>query len=72
MNNQDDNYVLIGGNPSVSYTGTCSFTGLRVVGKYKSRELALVGLKRHYEDIGGLFLILDPGGNEIADYGDDS
>lgn len=52
-------YVLIGGNPFRGYTGTQTYTSLRVVDSFETEAEANQGWKQHYEDCGGLMLILD-------------
>lgn len=52
-------YILIGGNPFTGYTGTQTFTSLKVVGSSNTEE----GIKDlwidKYDECGGLMLILD-------------
>jgi hypothetical protein len=52
-------YSVIGGNPFVGYTGTMSFTALRVVGQADTQEQVEALIKEHYEPCGGLLLVID-------------
>jgi len=52
-------YFLIGGIPYRSYTGTGTFVGLKVVGQYDSIEEVETAVKLHYEECGGLLMVLD-------------
>jgi hypothetical protein len=52
-------YIVVGGSPFTSYTGTTSFTGLSVVGHADSKEELDRLIKEHYESCGGLLLVID-------------
>lgn len=52
-------YVVVGGHPFRMYTGTTTFTGLKLVGKTDSKEEAVELFNTHYEDCGGLLMIVD-------------
>lgn len=51
-------YTIIGGNPFTGYTGTTTFTGLRVVGRTSDfKEMESI-VKQSYEECSGLILVL--------------
>ncbi len=52
-------YCVVGGNPFRCYTGTTSFTGLRVVGTTSSIKTAQKMYNLCYEECGGLLLVID-------------
>lgn len=52
-------YIVVGGIPFRGYTGTLSFTGLKVVGGSSSTEEIARIVHDHYDECGGLLLILD-------------
>lgn len=51
-------YSVIGGKPSLGYTGTMSFTALKVVGTANTQEEVEAIIKAHYEACGGLLLVI--------------
>lgn len=59
-------YVLVGGNPFTCYTGTTTFTGLRVVGRYDTKEDIKNAVRTHGEECNGLLLALDSDLNEVT------
>jgi len=52
-------YILIGGNPFVGYTGTETFTGLKIANEASTIEEAKKMWETNYEECGGLMLIVD-------------
>lgn len=52
-------YSVIGGDPFTMYTGTVSFTGLKVVGIAETEQEALKLIEDNNEDCGGLMLVID-------------
>ena len=64
-------YILVGGNPFRSYTGTGTYTGLTVVGAADTDAEAALVTNEQFERCGGLLLWIDtqtgaagePGGN---------
>lgn len=54
-----ERYLLIGGNPFVGYTGTEACTHLNVVGSADSKPAIKKMHTSHYEECGGLLLIID-------------
>jgi hypothetical protein len=52
-------YILIGGNPFTSYTGTGSFSSLKVAGSADSAEDIQKLWHEKYDECGGLMMILD-------------
>lgn len=60
------NYIVIGGNPMMtSYTGTITFTGLKVVGRTKELHDAEKLASENWEDCGGLIVVVDLNSGEI-------
>ena len=51
-------YTIIGGNPFTNYTGTTTFTGLRVVGTTEVFQEMEEMVKNNWEECGGLLLVL--------------
>ena len=58
MNNRK-RYVVVGGNPFTMYTGTTTFTAIRVLCKTNSKTEAEVVVKDNYDECGGLIEIFD-------------
>lgn len=58
-------YTIIGGNPFTMYTGTTTFTGLRVVANTESFDEMEDIVREKYDECGGLILVLD-NGKEMA------
>lgn len=52
-------FVVVGGNPFTGYNGAQMFTGLKVVARASSKELAQDIVRENYEQCGGLLLIID-------------
>lgn len=52
-------YILVGGNPLRCYTGTTTYTGLRIVGRANTAKQAAALTKKLYDECGGLFLWID-------------
>lgn len=52
-------YLVIGGLPYKSYTGTGTFTGLRVIAYVDDLELAKEQVRQNYEDCSGLIICVD-------------
>lgn len=52
-------YILVGGNPITVYTGTTTFTSLRVVGSASSKEDIRRMYEEHYEECCGLMTVID-------------
>lgn len=52
-------YIIIGGIPFRGYTGTLTFTGLRVIGRSNTIEGVKKLVADKYEEIGGLHLVID-------------
>ena len=59
-------YIVVGGNPFRSYTGTEVCTGLRVVDTADSKEECEMIVRTHYEECGGLMLVVDAETGEPA------
>jgi len=51
-------YSLVGGNPFRGYNGT-TYTGLRVIGNYDTKQEAQKAWDENYEKCAGLMLILE-------------
>ena len=64
-------FILVGGSPFKSYTGTVSYTGLREVGRYTTKEQADTAFQDHYDECGGLLLIVEAS-DDTAENPDDS
>jgi len=47
-------YLVVGGNPFTPYTGTTTFTGLRKLGIFSTKEEVLACVEEHYDVCGGL------------------
>lgn len=56
---ENDKYMVIGGNPITVYTGTTTFTGIRVVGANLSAEQANELAKDKYDECSGLLLVVN-------------
>jgi hypothetical protein len=52
-------YILIGGSPFRSYTGTTTFTGIYVVWTGTTLKEARKQIKERFDDCGGLLLLID-------------
>jgi hypothetical protein len=52
-------YAVIGGAPFTGYTGTLTFTSLRVVGTTSTLKQAEKLASENYDSSGGLLLVLD-------------
>ncbi len=52
-------YLIIGGNPFQGYTGTTTFTGLRIVAVTDDRGNINRLFRKHYEECSGLLLVID-------------
>ena len=52
-------YITVGGVPFRGYTGTLTFTGLRVIGRSQTLEQVKELVKDQYDEIGGLHLVID-------------
>lgn len=52
-------FLVVGGVPFRSYTGTGSFTGLRLVGYTDSDDEVAVLVNNNYDDCGGLIHVFD-------------
>lgn len=52
-------YVIVGGIPYTSYTGTGTFLGLKVLGSSNSLEEVKKIVDETYDDSGGLHLVID-------------
>ncbi len=52
-------YVLVGGNPIRSYTGTGTFTGLHVVGHAETLEGIKELFTEKYDQCGGLLVMIE-------------
>ncbi len=55
----ENRYMVIGGNPFRGYTGTQTYTAIRVIGLCPTIEDARNLWQASYEDCGGLLLIVD-------------
>jgi len=47
-------YIVVGGNPFTGYTGTMSYTSLRSLGTFSSKEEAEECREEMWEECGGL------------------
>jgi len=54
-------YTIVGGNPFCGYTGTITFTSLRVVGSADSYEEASQLVRDNWECCSGLIMVLYDG-----------
>mgnify|MGYP003532299364 FL=1 len=54
-------YTIIGGNPFTGYTGTTSFTSLKVLGKTKRPQEVRDIVNKNYENCSGLILVIKDG-----------
>jgi hypothetical protein len=52
-------FIVIGGNPFRTYTGTTTYTSLKVVGESETEEGAGQIASEKYEECGGLLLVVD-------------
>jgi hypothetical protein len=52
-------YLVVGGNPIKSYTGTVTFSGLSVVGWLNTLEQAREIVTSHYDACAGLLIVID-------------
>ena len=52
-------YLLVGGTPFTGYSGTTSFTSLKVVGISDSKDDMKQMYSDNYEECGGLLIIID-------------
>ncbi len=52
-------YIVIGGNPFRGYTGTLTYTGLRVVGVFDDKEAVKKAVEENYDACGGLMIAVD-------------
>jgi hypothetical protein len=60
-------YIVIGGIFFRGYTGTASFTSLKIVGNAVSKENAKKIVQDNYEDCGGLIIVVNSETGQIAD-----
>lgn len=51
-------YTVIGGNPFVDFSGTVTFTGVRIVGKCSTFDEMEKIAKDYYHECAGLILVL--------------
>lgn len=61
-----DRYIIVGGHPYRSYTGTITFTHLNIVGKTDSKREAEKIVSEKYDDCGGLLVIIDLESGDIV------
>ena len=54
-------YTIIGGNPFTGYTGTTSFTSLKVLGNTKCPQEVRDIVNKNYENCSGLILVIKDG-----------
>ena len=57
-------FTLVGGRPTIGYTKTLTFIGLKVCGHAETEEEIKKLWDQHYEACGGLLLVLDEYGCE--------
>lgn len=60
-------FSIIGGNPYRGYTGTTTFTALRVVGVCDTRDEVKAIVDQYYEECGGLLIVIDLATGQPAD-----
>lgn len=60
-------YILIGGDPFIGYTGTQTYTDLKVVGKSNSPEEIVKLFHEKYDECGGFVRIFN---TEICEFDD--
>lgn len=60
-------YTVIGGIPFRSYTGTGTYTGLKVFGQCATIPAVKKLVKKKYEEMGGLHLVIDNETGKEAD-----
>jgi hypothetical protein len=65
MSDSNMTYMVIGGHPHTSYTGTRTFTGLRIYAKNVSKDDLKAVVDRAYGECAGLVLVVDKDGNEV-------
>ena len=54
-------YTIVGGNPITIYSGTTTFTGLRIVGVTESIKEAKKIQEDNYDECGGLIITIVDG-----------
>ena len=54
-----DKYLLIGGEPFIEYTGTTTFTYLKVIGTANSKQTMKKMYSDNYYECGGLMIIIN-------------
>jgi hypothetical protein len=52
-------YVIVGGVPYVGYTNTTTFASLKIVGKGNTIEEVKEIVDNHFDECGGLLIIID-------------
>lgn len=52
-------FIVIGGNPFRSYTGTGTVTALRIVGTFSTVEKAKQECAAKWDECGGLLIVVD-------------
>lgn len=60
-------YITVGGIPYRGYTGTVTFTGLRVIGRSQTIEEVKKLVADQYDEIGGLHLVIDAETGKVAE-----
>lgn len=60
-------YIIVGGKPFRNHNSTVIFTGLNVVGKAQTKEEVNQIVNLHFDDCGGLMMVIDAETGEEAD-----
>ena len=60
-------YIIVGGSPFRSYTGTTTFTALKCLGATNNPTEVEKILKENYDECGGLIAVFDSNTGEYPD-----
>lgn len=60
-------YIIIGGNPITIYTGTTTFTSLKIVGRTNSLKEVDKIIRNKYDECAGLICSIDMETGEMVD-----
>lgn len=52
-------FIVVGGNPFTGYTGTTTYTSLKIIGYVDSKEELKKLVEDSYEECGGLMHVID-------------
>lgn len=59
-------YIVVGGKPFRNYNNTTVFTALNVVGKAQTKKEVKKIVDDHFDDCGGLMMVIDSETGEEA------